>query len=121
MMAFFTTTGVFNERIVCGLAWDETLQARMLGAALMLPTARPYGLWRDRVMQHCSGTPASRLLHESAALVTFQVPLYVAVIAASGASGMELVRGAAVATAVMLACGRPYGAFLAWVRRCFGV
>ncbi|MBS7456859.1 L-alanine exporter AlaE [Coralloluteibacterium stylophorae] len=121
LVLFFTATGVLNERFVSGMSWDEVLHARLLGAALMLPVARPYGLWRDRLMRHARPTRRSRILWDSLALVSFQVPIYAAIIAVSGATGRGLVLGILGATALMLVSGRPYGAFLNWIRRLFGL
>ncbi len=103
------------------MAWGEVLQARLIGAALMVPVARPYGLWRDWIMRRARQTRLSQILWDSLALVSFQVPIYAAIIAFSGASGEGLVRGTLGAAALMLALGRPYGAFLNWVRSLFGL
>ncbi len=51
LILFFTTTGVINERLVAGMAWEQVLHARLLGAVLMVPVGRPYGLWRDWLMR----------------------------------------------------------------------
>ncbi len=42
LIVFFTTTGILNERLIAGMTWDQVLHARLLGAALMIPVARPY-------------------------------------------------------------------------------
>ena len=120
LILFFTATGTVNERFLAGLEWDQVLHARLLGAALMVPVGRPYGVWRDRVMRHAGPGRASRLMWDSLALVSFQVPIYVAIIAASGASGRGLLFGTLGAAAIMLGCGRPYGMFLGWIRSLFG-
>ena len=121
LILFFTTTGALNERYIAGMTWDQVLHARLLGAALMVPVARPYGIWRDYVMRRASENRLSRLLWDSAALVSFQVPIYAAIIAFSGASGQGLWLGVLSATVMMLVLGRPYGAFLNAVRRLFGL
>ena len=121
LILFFTTTGIINERFIAGMAWDQVLQARLLGALLMVPVARPYGLWRDWLMQRATRGRLSRLLWDSLALVSFQVPLYAVIIASSGASGSGLLRWTLGAAAMMLLLGRPYGAFLNGVRRLFGL
>ena len=87
----------------------------------MIPVARPYGIWRDWLMKRASESPISRLLWDSIALVSFQVPIYAAIIAFSGASGGGLVRGTLGAALIMLFLGRPYGAFLNGVRKLFGL
>jgi L-alanine exporter len=122
LILFFTTTGVINERFIAGMSWDQVLHARMLGAALMVPVGRPYGVWRDYVMRRAQSTNRlSQLLWDSVALVSFQVPIYAAIIAVSGASGRGLRLGVLGATVMMLVLGRPYGAFLNGVRRLFGL
>ena len=120
LILFFTTTGIINERLLAGMAWEQVLHARLLGAALMLPVGRPYGLWRDWIMRHARADRLSQVLWDSVALVSFQVPIYAAIIAVSGASGRGLLFGVLGATAIMLACGRPYGLFLQFVRGLFG-
>lgn len=122
LILFFTATGVINERFIAGMSWDQVLHARILGAALMVPVGRPYGVWRDYVMRHAaSANRLSQVLWDSVALVSFQVPIYAAIIAVSGASGRGLWLGIAGATVIMLVLGRPYGAFLNGVRRLFGL
>ena len=122
LVSFFTLTGVLNERFVVGMDWPEVARARLIGAPLMVLTARPYGAWRDAVMARMStGTARSDFVWDTAALIAFQVPIYVAVIAAGGARGAELATGAAGAAAMMLLLGRPYGLWLGAVRRRFGL
>ncbi|MEF3099693.1 L-alanine exporter [Raoultella ornithinolytica] len=121
LILFFTTTGIINERVIAGMTWEQVLHARLLGAALMIPVARPYGIWRDWLMRRAGPGRVSQLLWDSAALVSFQVPIYALIIAFSGASGSGLIRGTLGAALMMLCLGRPYGAFLNWVRRLFGL
>ncbi|SUQ56317.1 L-alanine exporter AlaE [Raoultella terrigena] len=121
LILFFTTTGIINERVIAGMTWEQVLHARLLGAALMVPVVRPYGIWRDWLMRRAGPGRVSQLLWDSAALVSFQVPIYALIIAFSGASGSGLVRGTLGAALMMLCLGRPYGAFLNWVRRLFGL
>lgn len=121
LILFFTVTGIINERFLAGMAWDQVLHARLLGSVLMVPVARPYGLWRDWVMKRATQRRMSRLLWDSLALLSFQVPIYAVIIASSGASGDGLVRGTLGAAAMMLVLGRPYGAFLNGVRKLFGL
>ncbi len=121
LIVFFTATGAINERFIAGMEWDEVVQARLIGGVLMLPVGRPYGLWRDWMMRHASDHRRSRLLWDSLSLVSFQVPIYAAIIAVSGATGSGFWRGVLGATVMMLVLGRPYGAFLNWVRHLVGL
>ncbi|GGG21498.1 hypothetical protein GCM10010924_58640 [Rhizobium wenxiniae] len=68
LILFFTTTGIINERFIAGMTWDQVFQARLTGAVLMVPVARPYGLWRDFLMKRASDTRISQLLWDSLAL-----------------------------------------------------
>lgn len=121
LLLFFTTTGIINERVIAGMTWEQVLHARLLGAILMVPVARPYGIWRDWLMRRAGEGRISQLLWDSMALVSFQVPVYAAIIAFSGASGSGLVQGTLGAALMMLLLGRPYGAFLNGVRKLFGL
>ena len=121
LILFFTTTGIINERFVARMNWDQVLHARALGAVLMVPVGRPYGVWRDWLLCRARPERLSRLLWDSLALVSFQVPIYAAIIAVSGASGRGLLMGVLGATVMMFALGRPYGAFLNRVRALFGL
>lgn len=73
------------------------------------------------MMGHSNGSHLSHVVWDSLALMTFQVPIYAAIIAFSGASGEGLVRGVLGAGVMMVVLGRPYGAFLQWMRRLFGL
>src|SRR5918998_1730087 len=121
LILFFTTTGIINERFIAGMTWEQVFHARLLGAVLMVPVGRPYGIWRDWLMQRARPDRRSQLLWDSLALVSFQVPIYATIIAISGASGRGLLLGILGATMMMLALGRPYGAFLNRVRALFGL
>ena len=121
LILFFTTTGIINERFVAGMAWEQVLHARLLGAVLMVPVGRPYGIWRDWLMQRAGPGRRSQVLWDSLALVSVQVPIYAVIIAISGASGRGLLMGVMGATVMMLVLGRPYGAFLNAVRSAFGL
>ncbi|TNC47697.1 L-alanine exporter AlaE [Rubellimicrobium rubrum] len=122
LLVFFTSTGVLNERFVAGMDWDEVARSRGIGAALMVLTARPYGLWRGWVLGRFAGEGRrSQLVWDTIALVSFQVPIYAAILVAGGAEGAEVVQGCLGVTVIMLVSGRPYGLWLDWVRSCFGL
>jgi hypothetical protein len=121
LLLFFTITGIINERFIAGMSWEQVLHARLLGAVLMVPVGRPYGIWRDWLMQRARPDRLSRLLWDSLALVSFQVPIYAAIIAISGSSGQGLLLGVIGASIMMVVLGHPYGAFLNWIRGLFGL
>ncbi|MGX1307776.1 hypothetical protein AB7M35_002496 [Amorphus suaedae] len=122
LVVFFTIASGANERFVAGLNWHEVATSRLIGAPLMVLTARPYGLWRDWVLARVHPRRRwSELLTDSVALLVFQVPIYVAIIIAGGAEGDAILRGALGFALLMFLLGRPYGAFLEFVRRRFGL
>lgn len=121
LIIFFTTTGVINERLIAGMTWEQVVHARVVGGLLMIPVGRPYGLWRDWMMRHAKKTRFSQLAWDSLSLLSFQVPIYAAIIAFSGAHGSGLLLGIVGAAAMMIVLGRPYGAFLNAVRRLFNL
>ncbi len=122
MLTFFTVTGVLNERFLAGMDWSEVGRARAIGAALMVPTARPYGLWRDWLMGRFAGPGTlSRSAWDSVALLSFQVPLYALILWAGGAEGDEVLRGCLGVAGIMLLSGRPYGLWLDLMRGWFGM
>ena len=122
LLVVFTITGVLNERFVAGMDWDEVARARGIGAALMVLTARLYGLWRDWVLERFAGEGRrSQLVWDTIALIGFQVPVYAAILVAGGAEGVEVVQGCLGVTVIMLVSGRPYGLWLDRVRSWFGL
>lgn len=124
LLSFFTLTGVLNERFIAGMEWDEVLVARLIGAPLMILTARPYGIWRDWVLLKSNALQSGRaklFFFDTLALFSFQVPIYAMIIWLGGAAGATLVSGIIGAAIIMLICGRPYGLWLDTVRIWMGV
>lgn len=122
LVVFFTLTGIVNERLVVGMSWQEVATSRGIGAPLMVLTARPYGLYRDRLLGlRPGGSRARRAALDAFALMSFQVPIYAAIIWSAGADAAGLVRGTIAAALMMLCLGRPYSLWLDLVRRRFGL
>jgi NhaP-type Na+/H+ or K+/H+ antiporter len=86
----------------------------------MVPSGRPYGLWRDCI-RDAAQSRTSQILWDTSALVSFQVPIYAAILAVSGADLDEVLRGSLEVIIIMLVLGRPYGAYLGFIRRRFGL
>lgn len=122
LVIFFTVVSGLNERFIAGMSWPEVAISRSIGAVLMVLTARPYGYWRDWFLTVTKpATPPATLLMDSVALLSFQVPVYLLIIVASGARGMGIATGAIGFAVLMLVLGRPYGLWLDFVRRRFGL
>ncbi len=121
LFIFFTVTGIINERYVVGMTWEQVLQARLIGTAIMIPSGRPYGMWRDFMMRRARANAFSHWSWDSIALLSFQTPIYASIIFLSGATGLALILGTATAALMMICLGRPYGMFLLLIRRAFRV
>ncbi|KAB0678029.1 L-alanine exporter AlaE [Aureimonas leprariae] len=122
LVTFFTVTSGLNERFVVGMAWEQVLVSRSIGAVLMLPSARPYGLWRNWFLAKARpSTWLGYLLADSAALLLFQVPIYFGIVLAGGADLRSALLGSASFAVLVLVLGRPYGLWLEFVRRRFGL
>lgn len=117
-IVFFTVVAGLVELFVVGMPFERVLFARGVMIPLMILTGRPYGLWRDFVFARAApASPLARTLVDVAAFLTFQVPLYAATLVFSGASLPEIVAALAIATALMVPLGRPFGIFLEAMRR----
>lgn len=122
LVVFFTIVSGLNERFIAAMSWSEVALSRSIGAPLMVLTARPYGYWRDWFLKITSpASPTATIVMDSIALLAFQVPIYVLIIFASGARGMGIVTGALGFAGLMLVLGRPYGLWLEFVRKRFGL
>lgn len=117
LVAFFTITGILNERFVAGMDWPAIWTSRAIGLPLMILTARPYGVWRGWVV---GGMPGPEVVRDTVALLPFQRPAYGAIILMGGADPAELMCGLAGVTVILLISGRPSGLWRAFIRRRFG-
>ncbi len=125
---FFTIIPGLTETFLAGMAWGEVAAARATAIPVMLLTARPYGAWRDAVLARAARWPhAARLgrardtAAEIAAFLSFQVPVYAAILALAGADAAQM--GAAISAAVvfMVLLSRPFGLWLELCRRLAGL
>lgn len=98
------------------------LAARLTAIPVMLATGRPYGLWRDAAFAALrpSGT-VGRTAVDVGAFVTFQVPVYAAILWLAGAEGGQMAAALGGATVGMILLSRPFGLWLDWMRRVCGV
>lgn len=110
-----------TELLIARMSWEQVLASRVTAVPVMLATGRPYGLWRDLVLARLA--PRGRIglaAADVAAFVTFQVPVYAAILWLAGATGAQMAAALPSATVFMLLLSRPYGLWLDGVRRLFG-
>lgn len=99
----------------------QVAAARLTAIPVMLLTGRPYGMWRDAAFAALRPSRAAgRTLTDVAAFVTFQVPVYAAILWLAGAEGGQMAAALSSAVVAMVLLSRPFGLWLDWMRRLFG-
>lgn len=124
MVTFSTILGAFVEVVVAGLEPAQSLGIRLAAIPVTLITGRPYGLYRDWLFERFGGQRPARLRSlslDTLANVTFQVPLYIGLLAWGGASAQQVLVAATTIGILASVSGRPYGVFLNYCRRLFGL
>ena len=124
LAVFSTLAGMFVEVIIAGLTLAQSIQVRIAAVPVTLITARPYGLFRDWVFSASGadeGRPVRRTLADMGAFVGFQLPIYTTILLLAGADLMQIVKACGTTTVILAISGRPYGLFLDFARRLFGV
>lgn len=123
MLIFFTAVAMFTEIVIAGLTLQQSLAARAATVPVVLATGRAYGIWRDLLFAKVGSLVHRRggkLIADTAAFVTFNVPVYIAVLVLVGARPNQMVLAVGSAIIGMIVTSRPYGIFLDAFRRAFG-
>ena len=97
---------------------------RLTAIPAMLLTGRPYGLWRDMIFRRTGALdfgPIARTQTDTLAFLTFQVPVYAAILLFAGASPLQILAAISSALILMILLGRPYGIYLDACRRLAGI
>jgi hypothetical protein len=121
LLVFSTLGALLTEIVIAGLSPSQSAHARLTAIPVILATARPYGLYRDRVMRRLrageTATRARRTTADTLAFLTFQLPIYWTILAFAGASLRQAAVSSVAATALIVVSGRPYGLLLDLCRR----
>ena len=121
LLVWSTFAGMFTEIVIAGLTVEQSLYARLAAVPVILVTGRPYGLYRDwmsRAWRADEGA-ARRLIADTTALISFQLPLYWTILAFVGATFWQIAAASITAIVLLAISGRPYGAVLDLFRRLF--
>ena len=124
MVVFSTLLGAYVEIVLTGLEPIQSFWIRLAAIPVMLIAGRPYGIYRDILFDQFGKGRRSRLrslLIDSFANLTFQVPLYLGLLAWGGASIRQMTVAATSIAFLAAISGRPYGMFLSTCRKLFGV
>ena len=123
LILYSTVAGVFVEMVVAGLTVEQCLRARLTAVPIILITGRPYGLYRDWIwrLSRAEEGVARRVVADTTAFVSFQLPVYWIVLIIAGATFWQIAAASVTATIILLVSGRPYGALLELFRRLYRV
>ncbi|MBO1075511.1 L-alanine exporter AlaE [Roseomonas marmotae] len=124
LVVFSVAVGAFVEIVIAGLTFEQSARVRAAAIPVALLTGRPYGIYRDwlfRLLARNGTEPCRAVLIDTLANLSFQVPLYAAILAWNGASLQQISMAAGSILLLLALTGRPYGVFLMWCRKFLGV
>lgn len=124
LVVFSTIAGLLVEVGISSLTVAQSARIRLAAIPLCMLTGRPYGAYRDYLFRLAAPTSEmflGRFFLDVFANVSFQVPLYAALLMMNGASFGQTTEAAIGVCCISAICGRPYGAFLSLCRALLGV
>lgn len=124
MVLFSLIVGGFVEWVITGLTLEQTIKIRVTAIPISLIIGRPYGLYRDWIFKTITSknkTALQTFLLDTFANLTFQIPLYILILLLNGATLVQVFTAASSILIIVSISGRPYGIFLNFCRKLFGV
>lgn len=134
MKRFFVDTAALNLFVFCtaflvevvfsGIPWSIFWRGRLVMIVPNIITVEPYAAtraWLDRKLGEWHSLRLKRILRDTIVFVLYRVPLIFLVLTYLGAPLEKVIAACIVATLISGFTGRPYGIFLDWMRRMFGV
>ncbi len=113
------------ELWIAGMSWEAHLKVRLMGLLVNSLIGRPYGLWREFIVSRTGMTAQSSALTrywvDSLVFLSFQLPVYVTIMALGGADWDGILKAAGTASLMAGFLGRPYGIYLDFVRSLVGL
>ncbi|WP_281645952.1 L-alanine exporter AlaE [Parendozoicomonas sp. Alg238-R29] len=111
-----------SVELLMGLTIPQSLQSRLLSIPVNLVIARPYGVFRDWVLDKGNAEKAGqfhRTLLDILAFIVFQMPVYMAILATTGADIETILASAVGQIGAMVFMARPYGLWMQFCRNRF--
>lgn len=124
MVVYCSVVNMLIEIFLSGMTFEQSLSSRLVAIPVNIIIAWPYGLYRDAIMRYaCRISPKSgmRTLADIVAYVTFQSPVYVAILLTVGADWHQIIAAVSSNAVLSMVMGALYGYFLDYCRRLFGV
>lgn len=122
MLVYCSVVNMMIEIFLSGMSFDQSLSSRLVAIPVNILIAWPYGMYRDAFMRFArrhSDASWVRNLADVLAYVTFQSPVYVAILLTVGADWNQIVAAVSSNIVVSMMMGAAYGYFLDYCRRLF--
>ncbi|XTZ39267.1 L-alanine exporter AlaE [Salmonella enterica] len=124
MVVYCSVVNMLIEILLSGMSFEQSLSSRLVAIPVNIIIAWPYGLYRDAVMRFARRFNPSgwmKNLADVVAYVTFQSPVYVAILWSVGADWHQIVAAVSSNIVISMLMGAVYGYFLDYCRRLFRV
>lgn len=124
MVVYCTVVNMMIEIFLSGMSFEQSLSSRLVAIPVNIIIAVPYGFYRDFGMRQARRVSTSGWMKNIAdvvAYVTFQSPVYVAILLVVGADWHQIAAAVSSNIVVSMMMGAAYGYFLDYCRRLFRV
>ena len=124
MVVYCSVVNMVIEIFLSGMSFEQSLSSRLVAIPVNILIAWPYGFYRDAFMRFTkrySQASWAKNLADVLAYVTFQSPVYVAILWSVGADWRQIVAAASSNIIVSMLMGAAYGYFLDYCRRLFRI
>ncbi|EOF4704286.1 L-alanine exporter AlaE [Klebsiella sp. RHBSTW-00484] len=124
MVVYCTVVNMMIEIFLSGMSFQQSLSSRLVAIPVNIIIAVPYGFYRDFAMRQARRISPSGWMKNIAdviAYVTFQSPVYVAILLVVGAEWQQIAAAVSSNIVVSMLMGAAYGYFLDYCRRLFRV
>jgi hypothetical protein len=124
MVVYCSVVNMMIEIFLSGMSFEQSLSSRLVAIPVNILIAWPYGFYRDAFMRFTkrySQASWAKNLADILAYVTFQSPVYVAILWSVGADWSQIVAAVSSNIIVSMLMGAAYGYFLDYCRRLFRI
>lgn len=124
MVVYCSVVNMMIEIFLSGMSFEQSLSSRLVAIPVNILIAWPYGFYRDafmRFIKRYSQASWAKNLADVLAYVTFQSPVYVAILWSIGADWSQIVAAVSSNIIVSMLMGAAYGYFLDYCRRLFRI
>ncbi|WAH51781.1 L-alanine exporter AlaE [Pseudescherichia vulneris] len=124
MVVYCSVVNMLIEILLSGMTFEQSLSSRLVAIPVNIIIAWPYGLYRDafmRLARRISPAGWVKNMADVLAYVTFQSPVYVAILLMVGADWHQIAAAVSSNIVISMVMGAAYGYFLDYCRRLFRV